>query len=77
VNINEAESAIADILRQLETDTDCVIDTVSLVDVEVTKLNDDRRQFLRRVLIETHRLPGSLWGQTSAPWGETKEKGQP
>lgn len=59
----EAETAIAKILRQLESDTDLVIDRVELVDVEVTAMQDSRPMMWREVSIKTHRLPGHQWAQ--------------
>ena len=59
----DAERAVARILRQLEADTDLVIDRVELVDVEVTAMQDSRPMMWREVSIKTHRLPGHQWAQ--------------
>jgi hypothetical protein len=59
--VTEAERAIADILRRLEANGDVIVDTVELVDIEVTKMEDDGRRFVRKVRINTHRLPGRDW----------------
>lgn len=62
MNLREAESAIAEILKQLETDTGCVVDSVQIHSVEITGLMDDRPKHQQSVCIETHRLPGHQWG---------------
>jgi hypothetical protein len=67
MNIRDAEAAIAAILQRLESDTDAVVDSVKLVDVENTTMNDDRRRFFRRVLINLHRLPGHDWSPAPGP----------
>ena len=59
----DAERAVARILRQLEADTDLVIDRVELVDIEVTAMQDSRPMMWREVSIKTHRLPGHQWAQ--------------
>jgi len=59
---NKAEYEIAKILQQLEKDEDRIVDAVEIKDVEITKIGDARPQYLRRVLITTHRIPGSNWG---------------
>lgn len=61
MNLEDAESAIAQILRDLERDTDCIVDSLQFEDIEVTRLDDDRRQFRRRVRIQLTRLPGHGW----------------
>lgn len=60
--LSQAERDIAKILQQLELDIDCVVDTVTLKDIDITNIDSDRTVLSRRVLIETHRLPGANWG---------------
>lgn len=59
--ITEAERKIAAILKQLEVDTGNVVDTVELEDMEATTMGSDRREYVRKVVITTHRLPGNHW----------------
>jgi hypothetical protein len=59
--ISKAEFEIAKILERLERDTDSVVDAVTFEDIEVTRIDDNRRRFARRAVIETHRLPGHDW----------------
>ena len=63
MNISEAEREIARVLAALEKENDCIVDLVALRDIEVTTMGDDRQQLQRRVVIETHRIPGSNWSQ--------------
>jgi hypothetical protein len=63
MNIKEAEGAIAHILRQLEIDNGVIVKTIGLDDVEVTQIDDDRRQFSRLVTIECSPAPGMHWSQ--------------
>lgn len=61
MTLDEAESAIAEILRKLEIDTQSLVDSISINDIEITQLDSDRKQFQRRVEIELRRNPGSNW----------------
>jgi hypothetical protein len=61
MTLDQAERAIADVLRRLEIDTGCVVDAISTTDIEVTTVEDERRQVRRRVVIELKRLPGQSW----------------
>lgn len=58
---DDAEREIAAILKALEVETDCVVETVTLHDFEVTQMEDTRQMFSRRVVIELKRLPGHHW----------------
>lgn len=59
--ITEAETEIAKVLAKLETDTGMVLDRLEVRDTEVTTFGDRRPQWLRRVVIEMKRLPGTRW----------------
>jgi len=59
--VTRAEKAISEVLKNLELETGEVVRSVSIVDVEVTQLDDDRQIFARRVVIDMHRVPGSRW----------------
>lgn len=61
MNTREAEIKIAKILKDLETETDCIVNSVSLMDIEVTNIGDDRKKMVRSVMIGLERLPGTLW----------------
>lgn len=63
MNVSQAEKEIAQILANFERDSDCVVDTVTLSAIDITRMNDDRVQLGRFVKIETHRLPGNNWSQ--------------
>jgi hypothetical protein len=60
--INAAEVAVGKLLATLETETGMVLDSLIVHSIDVTSHEDERRQLLRRVRIEMHRLPGSQWG---------------
>ena len=59
--ISIAERSISDILKQLEIDTDSIVDKIMLDDIEITKMGDVRPQLLRSIQIVMMRLPGSHW----------------
>ena len=61
--ISTAEGEIAKILAKLEADTGTVLDMIEVRDIEITTMGDDREQWLRRVIIEMKRLPGTRWNQ--------------
>lgn len=61
MTLARAEATIAATLRRLEQDSDCVVETIEIHDLEVTRVNDDRRQLQRRIRIELRRLPGQRW----------------
>lgn len=61
--IDIAEKEIAKILAQLEADTDMVLDMINVKDIEVTTFGDARPQWLRRVVVEMKRRPGTRWSQ--------------
>ena len=61
--ISAAEHKIAAILEKLEAETNMVLDTIKVKDIEVTTLTDDRPQWIRHMRIEMYRLPGTRWGK--------------
>jgi len=61
MDLKEATERITSILQQLEVDTDSLIESISVKDIDATKYDDDRKQLQRRVLIELRRNPGSNW----------------
>lgn len=61
MTLSEAQSEIAKILRQLESDTDCVVKDIGCMSIEKTTVGDDRPKFQMMVVIELERLPGRDW----------------
>ena len=61
MGLQEAEQAIKAILKQLEIDTDSLVEGVSINDIEITTFGDDRKQLKRELIIELHRTPGNNW----------------
>lgn len=61
--ITAAENKIATILAQLEAETGMLLESIQVRDLEVTTYKDQRPQWLRRVVIEMKRLPGTRWGK--------------
>jgi hypothetical protein len=61
MGIKEAEKAIELILSGLEYETGSIVRSISVDDIDITKMNDDRRQIFRTVRIEMERLPGTNW----------------
>lgn len=57
----QAESDIARVLATLEKTTDSLVESIDLIDMEVTTFDDDRRQLQRHVRITLRRNPGSNW----------------
>lgn len=57
----EAERQIAEILKRLEIDSNCVVSAVSILADEVTRIDDSERQYKRRVEVETSQSPGNWW----------------
>lgn len=60
-HINEATREITRILADLERKTGMVVDSLSLYDLDITSIEDDRPQLSRSVLLEMKRLPGTRW----------------
>jgi len=61
MDVNEAEQKIAAILRQLEVDTDCIVESIGCSMIDVTTFKDDRTQLKMKVDIELQRQPGRSW----------------
>lgn len=57
-----AEEEIGWMLKELEQETGSVVESISLVDLDVTTLNSDRPRIRRFVSIQMKRLPGTEWG---------------
>lgn len=56
-----AELAIAAILRDLEVETNTLVERISIQSLEITSLRDDREQWLRRVDIDLRPQLGTRW----------------
>lgn len=61
MRIDEAEVAIGQILKQLEVQTGTLVRSVSIEDLDVTSLGDERREVVARVKIEMVSIPGRRW----------------
>lgn len=59
--IEQAERAIGAILAQLERDVDMLVQSVDIVDVEITRFESTRNEFYRRVELKLQRRPGTHW----------------
>jgi hypothetical protein len=59
--VKAAEKRISVILSNLEHETGSVVRTLDLQDIDITKMNDSRKQLVRCVKIEMERLPGTKW----------------
>jgi hypothetical protein len=59
--ITAAEKEVTRILAILEADTSMVIDRVVIREMDVTVVGDLRPQWIRSVVIEMKRLPGTRW----------------
>ena len=61
MDVNEAEQKIAAILKQLEVDTDSIVESIGCSMIDVTTFKDDRPQLKMKVDIELQRQPGRSW----------------
>lgn len=61
LTIPTAEQKIAEILKQLEIDQNMVVEGIGCEAVEITALEDFRRNFKMAVVIELQRQPGRMW----------------
>ena len=61
--IGLAEKEISEILKNLEINTGTVLNSICVKDVNMTSIEDERPQLIRRVLIEVLRQPGTKWSQ--------------
>lgn len=59
--ISAAQKQITEILSKLEQDTGTLLDRLDVVDIDVTNMGAERRQLMRRVVIEMKPLPGARW----------------
>ena len=61
VLVSEAEHNIGQLLKQLELNTNRVVEELHLCGTDVTESYDHEKKLLRRVVIKTRNLPGSNW----------------
>ena len=59
--IYEAEKQVRGILSALEAETQTLIDSIEIVEMDVSKIGDDRQRIRRRVRITTKQIPGADW----------------
>ena len=62
ISLAEAEARISKILSQVEKQFGALVQAIEIRDVEVTTMDDDRRQIRRRPVIILQTVPGSNWG---------------
>ena len=60
-HLKYAEKRISDILAELEAITGSVVRSISVKYIDVTKMEDERKQLFISVHIELERLPGTKW----------------
>lgn len=61
MNVYEAQKAINKILAQLEKDTGYIVTDITLQEIEVTALGDQRSVMNKTVIVDIERTPGSDW----------------
>jgi len=61
MTVDEAVVAINRILAQLERETDSLVRSIDVRNIETTKLGDSRPVWLRSVELRIERKPGSEW----------------
>lgn len=68
--VRSTEAEIARLLARLERFTNAIVRDVAIESVDVTKVGDERRQYMRRVRIDIAPEPGAQWvqdGKEGAP----------
>lgn len=59
--VNAAERQIAALLADLERRTSCYVDGLAIHSIEVTKVSSAAPEYVRRVVVDLRRKPGSQW----------------
>ena len=59
--IEIAEEEIGWLLKELEQETGAVVESIELVDLDVTTIEMDRPKVRRSVSISMKRIPGTEW----------------
>ncbi len=59
--VEETERQIAQLLAKLETETEMLVESIEISDIDVTCYGDKGRRLSRRVVIELSRPPGHQW----------------
>jgi hypothetical protein len=59
--MHSSERAIALILKELEQASGALVESVDIVDVDVTTISDTRQILDRRVSIKLKPVPGTNW----------------
>ena len=62
--ITRAQQDIANILAKLERETDMLVKSLRIAEVNLTSFSDDKPIYAQCVQIEMYRLPGHQWGET-------------
>lgn len=58
------EALIASKLKALELSTNMLVDSIKIVDIDITNAEDTRQELARQVEIHLRRMPGSKWAGT-------------
>jgi hypothetical protein len=59
--VEAVQRQIAFLLADLEKRTGGYVDEIGIHSTEVTKIDDSAPRFLRRVVVDLRRVPGSYW----------------
>lgn len=59
--ILRAEQEIAKVLQDLEADTGCLVENLEIIDVDATRLDDERQRIVKTVRIHLFQLPDHEW----------------
>lgn len=61
MDVEQAQKQIAQILAELERETDQVVEGLSIEAIDVTAVGSHRQQLMRWVRIDLKPVPGSNW----------------
>jgi hypothetical protein len=57
----EAERQINAILEALEADSGCLVENISIAEVDINSISSRAKELTRSVQIDLHWLPGHSW----------------
>jgi hypothetical protein len=63
MKIEEAEKAIAQVLKAYEEASGQLVRSVEIKNIDVTTYDSGRPEWIRQVVIDAEYLPGTNWGQ--------------
>ena len=61
MTVEEAQKKISEILAQLERDTESIVESICVDDLDTTSLANSRRRIRRAIRIQTYPVPGMGW----------------